>query len=104
MRVQGAKRPCRGLGCPQKPLVPLLLAAAGGEQGEKKMCGDTPRPGKGPQPFAIPPLKAIEGCRTDVQKIRGESWRHVPCALTHKFPKGLIGIVLPIRGSDDVVA
>ena len=72
MRVQGAKRPCRGLGCPQKPLVPLLLAAAGGEQGEKKMCGDTPRPGKGPQPFAIPPLKAIEGYRMNVRKVWGD--------------------------------
>ena len=44
MRVQGAKRPCRGLGCPQKPLVPLLLAAAGGEQGEKKDVRGHPAP------------------------------------------------------------
>jgi len=50
-----------------------LRAAAGGAMGEKKFCGDTPRPGKGRLPFAIPLLKGIEKYRTPVRKIRDNS-------------------------------
>src|SRR5258708_18376014 len=58
--VQGP--PCRGLGCPQKPLFPLSPPTAANKKKEKGFFGDTPNPGRGRPPSALlperrPPLK-----------------------------------------------
>ncbi|GHO99470.1 hypothetical protein KSF_095180 [Reticulibacter mediterranei] len=47
--VQGS--PCRGLGCPQ---FPSLLPAPRAKEKKKGLCGDTPHPGKGLLPSALP--------------------------------------------------
>ena len=51
----------------------VLHAACGGARGEKKSCGDTPRPSKGRLPEAIPLLRRMEKYRTPVRKIRDHS-------------------------------
>ncbi len=76
--VQGAKLPCRGVRgsapqCPHKLFLPLLRVAGGDARGEKELCGDTPHPGLGPPPCAIPLLKRLERNRTSVRKVRDDS-------------------------------
>ncbi len=56
----GGEAPCRGVGCPHKLFLPLLRVAGGDARGEKELCGDTPHPGLGQLPFAIPLLKPLE--------------------------------------------
>ncbi len=72
-RGAGAKHPAGVRGVPEILLFLLLRVAGGDVRGEKERCGDTPHPGLGQPPFAIPLLKGLERYRTSVRKVRDDS-------------------------------
>jgi len=75
--VQGAKPPCRGLGCPQR--LPFFLAACGEHEGE--VSEDTPHPAKGlaapgsPQKRTFKSPWAMIGTKLEIGKRRDRQVR-----------------------------